>query len=570
MSNPTGSILLRRGPTADRLAFCPLDGEVIYDTTLKQMFVGDGVTFGGRGISGAITVGDLLPSQANNNGKYLFTNGSLASWQTVDALPSQTGNDGKYLKTNAGVASWATLDPASNGLLTLSTAGIGLSGSQVFYANQADNSTFTITSNATDLNTPLTIVSRDSSGNFAAGTITANITGDVSGNAGTVTNGVYTTGSYANPAWITSLALTQGGTGAANRVDALTNLLPVGEANGYVLKTSGRGTYFWSSETGAGGTQGQTISTVRNTVTASAGQRIFTTAEYVVGSGQLRVYIDGVRQFPSAYSETSTTSFTLTQLTGVPAGTLVFIEIDAFVGQSITASNIVNAPAGNIASVTVQNAINELDQEKAPIASPTFTGTVAGITATMVGLGNVTNESKATMFTSPTFTGTVAGVTATMVGLGNVTNESKATMFTSPTFTGNVTLKSIIENATVISNAPSATLNFDVLTQGVLYYTVTNTNNFTLNFRGNSTTTLNSSLAVGQSVTVVTMVTNGAVTAYYPNDYRIDGNVQTIRWQGGSAPLGGNLSSTDVYTFTIIKTTSVPNYTVLGAQTKFA
>jgi hypothetical protein len=61
-----------------------------------------------------------------------------------------------------------------------------------------------------------------------------------------------------------------------------------------------------------------------------------------------------------------------------------------------------------------------------------------GTTAEDVGLGNVTNESKNTMFTDPTFTGTVNGVTATMVGLGNVTNESKATMFTNPTFTGTV------------------------------------------------------------------------------------------------------------------------------------
>jgi hypothetical protein len=441
MSNPTGSILLRRGPTADRLAFVPLDGEVIYDTTLKQMFVGDGITYGGRGISGVIATGDILPPQAGNTGKYLQTDGTIASWETVDALPSQTGNDGKFLKTNLGVASWATLEAANNGLLTLSTAGIGLSGSQVFYADQPDNSTFTVTSNATDLATPLTIVSRDSSGNFAASNITANITGDVSGNAGTVTNGVYTTGSYANPTWITALSLAQGGTGGTNQVTALTNLLPVGESNGFVLKTSGRGTYFWSSETGASGTQGQTISTVRSTVTATAGQRVFTTAEYVVGAGQLRVYIDGVRQFPGVYSETSSTSFTLTQLAGVPAGTLVFIEIDAFVGQAITASNVVNAPAGNLISTTVQNALNELDQEKAPLASPTFTGTVGGITAAMVGLGNVTNESKATMFTNPTFTGTVSGinVTAASVGLGNVTNESKATMFTDPTFTGTVT-----------------------------------------------------------------------------------------------------------------------------------
>jgi hypothetical protein len=55
---------------------------------------------------------------------------------------------------------------------------------------------------------------------------------------------------------------------------------------------------------------------------------------------------------------------------------------------------------------------------------------------TALGLGNVTNESKLTMFSNPTFTGTVSGVTAAMVGLGNVTNESKLTMFDSPAFTG--------------------------------------------------------------------------------------------------------------------------------------
>jgi hypothetical protein len=55
-------------------------------------------------------------------------------------------------------------------------------------------------------NTANTIPVRDASGNFAAGTITANLNGNVTGNAGTVTNGVVTTGSYANPSWITSLA----------------------------------------------------------------------------------------------------------------------------------------------------------------------------------------------------------------------------------------------------------------------------------------------------------------------------------------------------------------------------
>jgi hypothetical protein len=91
---------------------------------------------------------------------------------------------------------------------------------------------------------------------------------------------------------------------------------------------------------------------------------------------------------------------------------------------------------------------------KAPIASPTFNGIVSGITSTMVGLGNVNNTtdlakpiSTATQTAldlkanttdleaglatkagtaSPTFTGNVSGITATMVGLGNVNNTSDA------------------------------------------------------------------------------------------------------------------------------------------------
>ncbi|MEX1116652.1 MAG: hypothetical protein WEB53_15510, partial [Akkermansiaceae bacterium] len=77
----------------------------------------------------------------------------------------------------------------------------------------------------------------------------------------------------------------------------------------------------------------------------------------------------------------------------------------------------------------------------APLASPTFTGTVTGVTAEMVGLGNVTNTSDAEKpvssaqgtalalkapLASPSFTGTVSGVTAGMVGLGNVANTSDA------------------------------------------------------------------------------------------------------------------------------------------------
>lgn len=76
---------------------------------------------------------------------------------------------------------------------------------------------------------------------------------------------------------------------------------------------------------------------------------------------------------------------------------------------------------------------------KANLASPTFTGTVAGITKTMVGLGSVDNTADTAKpvstaqqtaldlkapLASPTFTGTVSGVTKAHVGLGSVDNTA--------------------------------------------------------------------------------------------------------------------------------------------------
>jgi hypothetical protein len=58
--------------------------------------------------------------------------------------------------------------------------------------------------------------------------------------------------------------------------------------------------------------------------------------------------------------------------------------------------------------------------------SPTFTGTVSGITAGMVGLGNVTNESKATMFTNAALTGIPTAPTATA---GTNTTQLATTAF---------------------------------------------------------------------------------------------------------------------------------------------
>jgi len=68
----------------------------------------------------------------------------------------------------------------------------------------------------------------------------------------------------------------------------------------------------------------------------------------------------------------------------------------------------------------------------APLASPTFTGTVSGITSSMVGLGNVTNESKSTMFTNPTLTQNITEVlVGTVTSVGSTTITGTGTNFLS-------------------------------------------------------------------------------------------------------------------------------------------
>ena len=59
------------------------------------------------------------------------------------------------------------------------------------------------------------------------------------------------------------------------------------------------------------------------------------------------------------------------------------------------------------------------------------------------------------------------------------------------------------------------------------------------------------------------------VTLFTPlNVIQVDGTTVTAIWQGGSAPTTGNASSTDVYTYTAIKT-AASTYTVLASQTQF-
>ena len=123
------------------------------------------------------------------------------------------------------------------------------------------------------------------------------------------------------------------------------------------------------------------------------------------------------------------------------------------------------------------------------------------------------------------------------------------------------------EVTTVSATAATGTINYDVITQSVLFYTSNASGNWTLNIRGNSSTILNSFMSTGQSISIAFLVTQGG-TAYYNSAVTIDSVSVTPQWQGGTAPTSGNASGVDIYTYTIIKTASAA-YNVYASQTQF-
>ena len=96
-------------------------------------------------MTSVLRTGDALPTQTGNSGKFLGTNGTSASWQTVDALPAQTGAAGKYLTTDGTDAAWETV-PASGPpgpfVVRCEYATAGLSSSQRAVEIDEDGNTY--------------------------------------------------------------------------------------------------------------------------------------------------------------------------------------------------------------------------------------------------------------------------------------------------------------------------------------------------------------------------------------------------------------------------------------------
>lgn len=131
-----------------------------------------------------------------------------------------------------------------------------------------------------------------------------------------------------------------------------------------------------------------------------------------------------------------------------------------------------------------------------------------------------------------------------------------------------LTIPNLGENITVSATAATGTVQYDCITQSQIYYTTNASGNWTVNFRGSSTVSLNTFMTTGQSITVAFIVTQGS-TAYYNSAVTVDGSSVTPKWQGGVAPSFGNPSAIDAYVYNIVKTGNAA-FTIFASQTVFS
>ena len=210
---------------------------------------------------------------------------------------------------------------------------------------------------------------------------------------------------------------------------------------------------------------------------------------------------------------------------------------------------------------------------------------VTGVVTATSFVGNVTGNATGLTGTPDIAVRNITGVAATFTGVltyEDVTNIDSVGVVTARTgikvlagganIVGVTTAASGVdlngtlrEKVNVTAGKLSDNLNIDLANGMVHLFTTAESTTAVPNIRVDGSTSLNSVMAIGESV-VVTLITTANASAYSAQ-MTIDGAAQTERWIGGSAPSDGGSSGVDIHTFTIIKTADA-TFTVIGNHSK--
>jgi hypothetical protein len=274
-------------------------------------------------------------------------------------------------------------------------------------------------------------------------------------------------------------------------------------------------------------------------------------------SGTEQVYLNGVL-LVRGQDYTASNGTTITGLTALAASDIAevvtfnpsnIITTDAVISTDFEAKgDIISASAASTPIRLAVGANGTVLKANSATASGLEWGSDSTYAQPTIGSTAITSGATVT---------TIAGLTLTSPAINTAT-------VTKPI------LVAPMERTSVSGSAGSSTVVIDVNTASTLYITADATTNWTLNIRGDGSTTLNSLMTTGDAITVAFLATQGA-TAYYNTALQVDGTTSgvTTEWQGGTAPAAGNASGIDTYVYNIIKTASA-TFTVLASQTKFA
>jgi len=447
-----------------------------------------------------------LVQHTSSGAQPISTNADVAKWSLlVDAAAAATS------ATNAAASASAASTSASNA----STSATAASGSASTASTQASNAS-TSASNASSS------ASAASSSASTASTAATNAGNSATAAATSATNASNSASAASTSASNASSSASAASTSASNASTSATNAASSATAaSGSASTASTQATNAASSATSAAGS----ATSAASAQTAAEAARDATLAAYDSFDDR---YLGAKTSDPSVDNDGN----------ALVAGALYFNSVDGamklYTGSAWVAAYV--SGSGYLASA------NNLSDLANAATARTNLGLAIGTNVQAYNANTAVTNSAQTFTATQTFSGT-----------------SSATA---------IVLNDAAEVATVSATAATGTINYDITTQSVLYYTSNASANWTVNFRASSGTSLNTLMSTGQSMTVAFLVTQGS-TAYYNSAVQVDGTTSgvTTRWLGG-APTAGNASGIDSYRYLIIKTGSA-TFTVLASNTQF-
>jgi len=509
--------------------------------------------------------------------------------------------------TSPAVTTSLTTPSATFALVNTTATTVNLAGAATALNLGAATGTLTVANTtlaAKAITASTTLAVTGTSTLTGAVTATAGVTGPITSSSVAITGGSIT--------GITDLAVADGGTGASTAATALNNLLPSQtSANQKYLQSDGSNASWDAISLSTADITG--ILAVANGGTATATPSIVGGTNVTVTGTWPNQTITAVGSgFGDVVGPASATDNVITRYDGTTGkliqNSLVTVADDGAITAPQVGSVIpfyyANQAAfpsaatyhGALAHSHADNAMyfahssawwRLLDVYTTVTVAQGGTGVANNAAMTVTGSGNFAYTRTLTAATNVTFptTGTLSTLAGTetltnkTIAFGSNTLSDVASLSTAQTFTSTKTfagsssvlaeiLTNTAEVATVSATAATGTINYDVTTQSVLYFTTNASANWTVNFRASSGTSLNTAMTTGQSVTAAFLVTQGS-TAYYNSVVQVDGSTVTPKYQGGTAYAAGNASSVDVYMYTIVKTGNAA-FTVFTSQTKFA